>query len=40
MDKYTDEKAKEIAKELYVAALERARITEDPIPMPYDDDDP
>lgn len=38
-NEFTDEEAREIAKELYAAALKRAKNTEEPIPMPYDDGD-
>lgn len=37
---FTDEEAKELAKGLYADALEKARETEEPIAMPFDDGDP
>lgn len=39
-DEYTDEEAKKVAHELYLADLEKARETEDPIPLVDADDNP
>lgn len=40
MEEFTDEEAKKIAREMYADACEKARETEVPIEMPYDDGDP